>query len=465
MRTTIANLKHLYQCQAFWAFYLAFAVFTWPLADVLERGSPLVWFHLLMSNLMAGLGFGLLQQEILSRPFVYCLPGHRPIPRRLIFGFGVVVNLVLSLFIVVRRDLSSYNVPVIMAAVFSFGLTWYLLVAAFFCTVRERHAYALAVLPVFPVIFAAKSVDDLVLRMPALFVFIGIITCGGTWTYLRGDRLARRHAGRPTNHFSGLGQAARRTSRHTVSASSSLTPRWVQTFFYARIGAYSTFSAARYICADLYVAFAALLSWWKRILLMCLPAALVLAFMAGKVSPAGTDNFSLKFPAVSGIILLQVVVLVSLMPTFQMPIPVFSTMLLTRGRRERFTAMISIAVAMALFISCLLIFVTVCTSLLQLIAPGTFGSLTRLFGGLLTVGFVAAPFALVPLGLAARLIAKYRDVTIVRILALCIFILILTVRYWFAWIGVPLLVAAAACSWMALLLATHRICTRRSFAR
>ncbi|MBN1509340.1 MAG: hypothetical protein JW955_21015 [Sedimentisphaerales bacterium] len=463
MRTTIANLKHLYQCRAFWLFYLLLALFTRELVDRLETGSPFAWFDFLMINAFAGLGVGLLQQEVFSCPFVRCLPGHGPMPRRLIVGFGMVLNLLLSLVIFVRKDLASHDVPVIMAAAFSMGLTGYLLPASFVFTIRDRIAYGFVFISVTPMILAAKYVDYLILRSPAAFVTLGTVTTVGAWAYLGTDWLARRHVGQAVRHFSGLSKGARRRKESTAYTLSGPLSRWVQMFFYARIETRGGLSAARCIWGDLYVACAMLLSSWITLLLTCLPTVFFLAFAAARLRPSGTDELAIKVARTFSVILFVPAIVVSFIPTFLIPTWVFSNMLLTRGRRERFAAMISTAIAMSLFLSLSLMLIAASTVLLQYLAPGTFGNLTRLFGGLVTAAFVAVPWALVPLGLAVRLIAKYLDVTIAYVFVFCVLVLIATADHWFAWIGVPLLVAASACCWLALILATHRICTRVSF--
>ena len=118
MRTTIANLKHLYQCRPFWAFYFLFLVWVWSLADAGSGGKSFFW----VVNFNAGLGLGLLQQEILSRPFAFCLPGYRPVPRRMIFIFGIILNLILSSAFIFRDTLALGNMPLVVVTSFLLGL-------------------------------------------------------------------------------------------------------------------------------------------------------------------------------------------------------------------------------------------------------------------------------------------------------------------------------------------------------
>jgi uncharacterized membrane protein len=71
----------------------------------------------------------------------------------------------------------------------------------------------------------------------------------------------------------------------------------------------------------------------------------------------------------------------------------------------------------------------------------------------------------VPLALAARLVARYFDMEILYVLVFCLVVLGLTLRYWYSRTGMSLLIVTFVCSWTLLVLATHRICSSRSFAR
>ena len=459
MRTTIVNLKHLYQCRPFWVFY--FLIFLWAVTDDRTNGvNPFFW----LVNFNAGLGFGLLQQEILSRPFAFCLPGHRPIPRRMIFIFGIVLNLLLSSSFIFRNPLVVDNMSLVVVASFLLGLACYLLFATFFCMSSDRQTYVFAAIPFMAIMLGTKRIDSLVIHMPWLAILLAAILCGVAWVCLQGDRLVRRHAGRSAHNFSGYSKTKAGATGLEIFASSKTVPERIHTFFHARIGAHRVFSVARGIWADLYVSFAPLLSRWQ-LLLLCLPAAIILAFVSGRARPVSSEMFAIKFPALLSVILFNVVACVSLPLAFQMPMPVFSKLLLTRGRQERFRAMLSVAPALALVASVLLILITGCTSLLRMIAPGTLGSISSLFGSLTTLMFVAAPFTLVPLGLTLRLITKYPDTAVVLAIGVCLLIVVVAFQNWYEWSGVPLSLAAIVCCWFAFTFAAYRICTKRALAQ
>ncbi len=465
-----ANLKHLYQHRGLWLYYVLLALFVFQMFHFHPKNARLIWVWCVLINVMAGLAVGMLQREILSKPFSYCLPGHRPVPRRIIGAVGIVLNTGLSFLVLVHPEITAAEAPLIFLAAFSLGLAAYLLGARLMFTLSDKIVSFLGVETLFMMLLFAKAsaVDDLILAWPEVVAAFGLAAGIGLWMDLHRGADARTFCGQAVQNLGDFSRASierNQRVRRAAQASGSAIPLRVEAAFLDRIDASRPLSAARCVWADLYVTLAMLLSWAKWVLLLCVPAALVLAFVAGKVNPAGTDRFSMKFPGLCGVLSFQIVAFASLMLVFQTPVPVFSNMLLTRGRRERFKATMSIALALASFVSFLLVWVTLCTVLLQLIAPGTFGSFLRLFGGLCTAAFIAAPFALVPLGLATRLLARYREAIIVYFLLLCVPLLMLTVRHWFNWIAASLLASAAACSWLALVLAAHRICMRRSFTR
>lgn len=462
-----ANLRHLYQHRGLWLYYYLCAWFAYCAAQIGRDNAHLIWMWCMLINFIAGLALGTLQREVLSKPFVYCLPGHRPVPRRIVGAVGVVLNMALCWLILIHPDVSALEVPLIMAAAFSLGLAVYLLGARSMFTLSDRVAPYLAVQIIFMGLLFVKgpALDDLIVAGPEFVMAFALAACVGFWVNLRMSIDARGFCGKHVQGLSDFSRASIRRNRQVrraAHAAGPAVPARVEGAFFDRIGAFRPLSAARCVWADLYIAFAMLLSRWKRVLPACLLAVLVWSYVAGKVGSEGADRFLSKFPILSGLIVFQMVALVSLPPTFLIPVPVFSNMLLARGRRERCNAMICIGIALALCVSLVLAFVTGCTVLLQWVAPGAFGSLTRLFGGLGIVVFVASPFVLVPLGLIARLLARHLGMTIIYVFGFCIVVQIPLARYWFAPMGVPLLLAASLCCWIALIITARRICANRS---
>lgn len=460
-----ANLKHLYQPRGLWLYYFLLAFFVYQMFQFHPRNAHLIWMWYVLINLMAGLALGMLQREILSKPFTYCLPGHRPIPRRIIGSAGMVLNAGLSFVFLVHPQITTSEAPIIMAMAFSVGLAVYLLAARSMFTLSERVVpYMAGQLAFMWLIYAkGRAVDSLILAWPEFVMTFALAVSVGLWMNLRRGIDARRFCGQAVQSLGDLSRATIERNqwvRRVARADSLRVPSRVEAVFLDRIDASLPLSAARCVWADLYVAFAPLISWGKWVILLCVPAVLVLALVAGKLE----GGPSMRFPALRGVILFQIVAFASLVPTFQIPIPVFSSMLLTRGRRQRFGAMMFIALVLASFVSSLLILVTLCTAFLQFIAPGLFGSFMHLSGGPLIAAFVVAPFGLVPLGLTVRLLVKYLGAAIYAMAGVFVFVT-LTVRYGSEWIGMPLFLAALACSWPAFILATHRICTSRSLAQ
>ncbi len=465
-----ANLRHFYQHRGYRLYYLLSALFVYQTCQFSERRPYLIWVWHMMNNFMLGLAVGMLQREILSKGFVYCLPGRRPVPRRVMGLAGVTLNAGLCLVVLIHPHITAVQIPLVMLSVFSLGLAIFLFSARCMFTLSDKMVPLIPIYGILVVLMFVKGavLDRVILARPELIAAASLSVGVALWANLRHAIDPRVFCGQRVQSFSDFGRAGIKRNRQVREAAHGIDPGMpapVEAVFFGRIEAAGPLSTARCIWGDLYATFAVLFPLLKTMLSVCLPMAGFLASVAGKGGPDEAGHFAAKFPALSGAMLLQVVLVVSLIPIVQVPIPVFSNMLLTRGRRERFRATISVALALALLVSCLLLYVAAFTAVLQLVAPNVFGSLMRLLGGPLTLAYLAAPFALVPLALAVRLVRRYFDMEILYSLVFCLVVLGLTVRHWYAQIGMPLLLVTTVCCWAALALAAHRICSSRSFAR
>ncbi|MBN1361357.1 MAG: hypothetical protein JW993_12235 [Sedimentisphaerales bacterium] len=469
MSVLTVNLKHLYQHRGLWLQYGLLAWFGYVAFVVHRTNEHLVWVWYVLINFVAGLACGMLQREILSKPFTYCLPGQRPVSRRVIGVAGVTLNLVLSALIVTRGQSATVDAILVMAASFSLGLAIYMVVARSMFTLSDRILPFLAVQTLFMgLLFAqGRSVGELIYARPELVTALTLSVCAVVWMDLRRDVWARRFCGQRLQNLGDFSRASieRNQSVRQARATDSIVPSQVEAAFLARIEASRPLSVARCIWADLYATFGMMFSWWRWILLIVLPGGLGLAYGTGKMARLVSSGLPGRALGVFSTLLFLMPICLSLVSTFQIPLGVFSNMLLSRGRRERLVATISIALALAVLLSGLLGLILVCGRLLHVLAPETFGSFRHVFGPGVTLAFIAMPFAMVPLGLAVRLIDKYLCVTLIYAFLFCLFVLIALAGRGFDMLGLPLLVAVTIGSWLAFLLAAHRICTRHSFSQ
>ena len=93
MRVLLVNLKHLYQRRSLWIVYagVVMVVWFWSALSVTKGKVPFGGF--LLGSLLLGLLVATLQMETASKPFSFCLPGHREAVRRLVLRVGIPAGL------------------------------------------------------------------------------------------------------------------------------------------------------------------------------------------------------------------------------------------------------------------------------------------------------------------------------------------------------------------------------------
>jgi hypothetical protein len=83
----------------------------------------IIWIFL--SILIFGEIIAMVQIDVLSKPFSFCLPNHNKIPRKIIFIFGILLTLILTVLALLFSQLNEPGYLIVMIPVIS--LTFYLL--------------------------------------------------------------------------------------------------------------------------------------------------------------------------------------------------------------------------------------------------------------------------------------------------------------------------------------------------
>ncbi|MHC4463656.1 MAG: hypothetical protein ACYS30_19830, partial [Planctomycetota bacterium] len=100
MSILTVNLKHLHQRRGLWLVYVCLGFFAFiGIAVSFKRPSAGQgqFIGLVVLAFVVGLLLALLPIELMSKPFSYCLPGHRKVVRKFIFSVAVVFNFLASL--------------------------------------------------------------------------------------------------------------------------------------------------------------------------------------------------------------------------------------------------------------------------------------------------------------------------------------------------------------------------------
>lgn len=343
MSILTANLRLYYQCRSLWFLYIivgfmTFAAVAFMLDHRVERGQFAMF---LVVSFLAGLIGAGVQKTLLAKPLTYCLPGHRDIPRRIVFLLGGVVNGALAPIILACRE--PLSVPGALAAAFMAGMAVYLLVVLFVFRVPQSQAF-IGFLPVI-VLLAKHWGLGAWLEQAIVFDYVPVIGVGGliclaAWNRLGWGDLARQYFGRTSleiTDFFDWDKARRyRQSRKSWGwqdgAGLRLT-RW-EPVFVSRMAAYGPFSAGRYIWGSLYPMFGFLHGGLLGFAGVMIIIGGVCAFMPPEL---GTGVVILSNPiAVLGAII---------------PLPWECSMLLPGSRRHRFWSMMVIILLYTLLVT------------------------------------------------------------------------------------------------------------------
>ncbi|MBN1509338.1 MAG: hypothetical protein JW955_21005 [Sedimentisphaerales bacterium] len=349
MSILAANLRHLYQRRGVWLGYAMLAFFI-CISIMVPLGDPVAgegkFIGLIALALMVGAVATVLQMEIMTRPFAFCLPGHRQVVRKFIFSIAVVTNLLGSALFLVYPRLPLRYAPVVVSSAFSAGLVFYLTGVWLALGSKQPLGFVgLLALGMFGggLLNLHVLLEHVVINYPAGVITLGLVCSGAMWLYLNDENLARRNCLRP---WMGFGDVFNREKLQRFQRISGTSPwkrlkdhphAWVEDFFVGRMARQGAFSPGRFLWGSLYISFGLLISQWKNALLFVLFMAVFLGYMGSRMWAI------LVFVPV---IMLQVY---GSRPTL------YSPMLTAGGREERFDSTLAVTVAggglLALFVA------------------------------------------------------------------------------------------------------------------
>jgi len=346
-----ANIKLFYQCRKFWFLYAVLSgVVVVPfiktfVADSPEAGAGHFAFYLLPACLSGFLGAGL-QQEILSKPFAFPLPGNDEIPRRLLFRIGWLVSLVYSVTFLVYPGGTTAERLLILGSGVAMGMTAYLL--GVWSVLGSSLGYRVTgiVFIFVPVVILLRGhplLESIIVDHPLMTILIsGSIACL-TWRDMDGRVLARRSLDKPflrTVDSVNAGKAGRFRRTGGIQKLEEGGNRWIGTaghFCLSRMDAHAPFTKGRYMWGAVHEAVGrSTATGWQLGLLVYVLFAGVLGYTAGTLGTRG-DAFRTVvffFPCMIGMDGL---------------LPVHATMLLAGGRKERFWGGMATACGVGLF--------------------------------------------------------------------------------------------------------------------
>ena len=358
MKRIIATLAPLVTCPTFMLWHLVGAVVCVPAflyigtsPDPADGGYVAIFILPAWSAFV----FTSLQKDLLDKPFGFVLPGHRDVLRLTSFLVGIAASLVASLPVLAYPGLDGATLTWAVWCAFCFGMTVYLVTLGVGLLLDVSlgqvglFGVVVAVLSEFP--SARMWVQESALFAPGWNSVVLAVLCVFAWRRSGSIELARRACSRP--RFSllmiwrrtgdgGVGGSVKREFR-----SGGWRGRLLQRRF-DRISRWPTLSWRRHLAAALYEVSGhppPMRSW---------PMALVALFAVAVLVFGGYAH-----PRETGAQAANSLYLASCLLGANLGIPLFTTMLLPVGRRERFWTGLTFAALGGLLVlaSSLLIFI------------------------------------------------------------------------------------------------------------
>jgi hypothetical protein len=467
MSILTANLKHLYQRRGLWLVYAFLGSIALPVImaviKVAKTGEgvfvyPVIWMFIV------GWIAATIQIEIISKPYTYCLPGHRKIVRQFILLVGLTVSLLCSLVFLLYPGLNLWQLLPVILSGFSVFLAfyWFGVIISFSIYSQVRWVGFLPLIFIAGMFFKLQIIlETMVIKFPVLFIIIGILISVLAWLWLDEDSIARRYCANPLiGFFGGWDRSKIQRHRQALIAAKGdkafRTSPHVEQFFLSRIGKHDYTSIGKYVWGGLYTTFGTIQSQSRSGFLGMTFAVLFMLCYFGYIGRMAT-------------------MMLFIMPGFMViPIrlPLYSNMLISGGRKERFVTTVTVVGAITVLITAAVAILAALTipmvnfmpdiSLLKL--PLTFHAADlRLF-------FV--PLLIIPIVSIFNLIFYRKTIFVIFIMAMLIQVPIMfiaalkrgsSVNQWSSAIlnPVSVLVMVVSC-WLIFTMVLYYICTKRS---
>jgi len=388
MNILTANLRHLYQRRGLWLFY-AFLGLLVLLSIMAALGNPragkgqFIWF--IAIAFLIGFITVALAIDVLTKPFSYCLPGHRKTVRRLIFWIGIVISFLGSLPFLAYPGLLSWEPFLMLCSAFCANLIFYWLgVGLAFINRNAAAAIGYLCFAGFAGIFFDLHItsESAIVLCPVAVICVGLLTSIVAWFRLGYEGLARRYCDVLwVSLFDAWNRDKLQRYRKTRAAikwdkklKTHPNP-WVERFFLGRMQKYEFFRTGRYIWGGLYTTFGVAISQWKGALSGVFVALPVVCFL-GYMGP--------------GAVVVFYIVPVSMVAYVRLP--VYSSMLVWGGRNERFFTVMILAATTSVLITALVTIIAAFSLPLAAIMPDI-----TLRGGTFTFHAIYIKLCFVPL--------------------------------------------------------------------
>jgi hypothetical protein len=413
MSILLANFRQLYQRRGLWLVYLMLGFFIW-VGITLPLDEPVAgegkFIGLIAFAFMVGMLAAMLQMEILTKPFAFCLPGHRRVVREFIFSVGLVTDLLGAMLFLFYPGLPAAWLLAVLCSAFLSGLFFYL--AGVWLTFHSRQPLAFIGLLACG-LFGGRLfnlhilLERAVVGHPVPVILLGLLCAVAVWRYLNNRDLARRNCLRPWIGFAEvLNREKLLRFQRTRGAAAweklkDLPRPLVEAFFMARMRRRGPLSAARFVWGGLYTSFAVMVSQWKGGVLFALFMAVFLGYMG---------------PRMWIVLVFMPIIVCASRPS------VYSNMLTAGGRGERFYSTLAVVAAAAGLLSLFIGIAALMSVPLAAVMPEIeYRGLTVAFRAIGIEAFYA-PLVLLPLVSAIHLVLYRRQVLMIIVVMLSVYL-------------------------------------------
>jgi len=399
MSTVAVNLKHFYQRWGLWFWYVILLVLVVGLTqERLRRADvgPGDFTGYLVLSLAAGIIAAELQRDVLTKPFAYCLPGHRFTMRKLLFWVGFVVNGIGALVFVAYPELQLGHKFIVVISAFFAGMICYWLAVWTVLSIMKTGP-VLGFVPIIGLVLVwfnlHISLGYAIVNFPFYVSTAGLVLCIVVWRWLGEANLARDCCGRvvlgSADIFNIRFEKYWRTEAARKSAQKGMHAMvLVERFFLAQTNKYSYLSTGRYVWGALYSAGGLYLSLSSKVFLIFLSGMPLLLALFGYIQPALTIGY----------------VILGWTAGLSCRLPFQSSMLVGGGRKERYYGTIAVAVAHAFYIMVIATVVFTASKLLAAVLPESITLRGETFTyHTVPEGLILAPLALVAISFTVRL--------------------------------------------------------------
>jgi len=405
-----------------------------------------------MLAVVAGFLITLAQLEILSRPFAYCLPGHRVVLRKYVFCGAAPVSLICSVVFLAYPGLDWPERVVVLCSAFFANLTFY--VAAAVAAEGIRNAVLiLGFLPIIGIVATGFfNLDVLLERVVVGNVFVvsivGVLSSVAAWRRLGREGMARSHCAMPWIGFMDIFNKERLV-RYQNARPEALEKRfrrhprpWVEPWFLSRMERYDYSGPGRYYWGALYRTSALAVSGWYNLLL----PFFVLTIMFGYIGRGAGVAF----------------VMLTAIFAIGREVPVYSTMLISGGRRRRLTTTFWLVVTDAVLLCLVALAISGLSAAFSKVMPAF--SIEGKDFSFSTINYRVAiiPLILLPFASAIELVFYRRPFLLLAALIVGMYVVVFLSFGWYEdveiFVNPAFVVGSLVAGWGVFLLVLRRIC-------